>query len=285
MNSRSFILDGKGDINLDKVSCEPTGDFDKQKIKELLQKNIDKLFELQGRLYADNKWGVLVIFQAMDTAGKDGAIKHVMRGLNPQGTHVRSFKQPSAEELDHDYLWRAHKYLPERGNIGIFNRSYYEDVLVVKVHDLLSKQNLPATTIADNVWNQRYRQINDFEKYLLENGILTVKIFLHISKDEQKKRLLSRIDDESKNWKFSEADVAERRYWDKYQAAYSECIQNTSTKESPWFVVPANNKWYARTAVSQIIGEVLDYLNPQYPVLSKDQLIKLEDYKAQLLKE
>ncbi|MBP8849762.1 MAG: polyphosphate kinase 2 family protein [Breznakibacter sp.] len=285
MKSHSFIVEGKKDIDLEKISCDPSGDFDKKSLKELLQKNVEQLKEIQSRLYAENQWGVLVIFQAMDTAGKDDAIKHVMTGFNPQGTQVKSFKQPSSEELDHDYLWRAHKYMPERGNIGIFNRSYYEEVLVVKVHNLLKKQSLPSSTITDDVWKQRYRQINDFEKYLLENGILTVKIFLHITKEEQKNRLLSRIDDESKNWKFAELDIAERKYWDKYQKAYAECIKYTSTKESPWFVVPANNKWYARAAVSEILSEVLNYLNPQYPMLSKEQLDKLDLYKAQLLQE
>ena len=285
MKSHSFIVEGKKDIDLEKISCDPSGDFDKKSLKELLQKNVEQLKEIQSRLYAENQWGVLVIFQAMDTAGKDGAIKHVMTGFNPQGAQVKSFKQPSSEELDHDYLWRAHKYMPERGNIGIFNRSYYEEVLVVKVHNLLKKQSLPSSTITDDVWKQRYRQINDFEKYLLENGILTVKIFLHITKEEQKNRLLSRIDDESKNWKFAESDIAERKYWDKYQKAYAECIKYTSTKESPWFVVPANNKWYARAAVSEILSEVLNYLNPQYPMLSKEQLDKLDLYKAHLLQE
>lgn len=285
MNSKSFIVEGKKKISLETISCEPNKDADKKKYESLLDDNIAKLTDLQDRLYANNQWGVLLIFQAMDTAGKDGAIKHVLKGLNPQGTQVRSFKQPSAEELDHDYLWRSHHYMPERGNIGIFNRSYYEEVLVVKIHELIKSHGLPESTITEDIWDKRYRQINDFEKYLLENGIITIKFFLHISKDEQKKRLLSRIDDETKNWKFSTGDIEERKYWEKYQDAYSECIEKTSTKESPWFVIPANKKWHARAAISQVIVDVLEYVNPQYPTISAKQKQILDKCKKELLKE
>ncbi len=285
MNSKSFIVEGKKNISLNSLSCEPTKDADKKKCESLLEENTTKLSDLQDKLYADNKWGVLLIFQAMDTAGKDGAIKHVLRGLNPQGTQVRSFKQPSAEELDHDYLWRSHYYMPERGNIGIFNRSYYEEVLVVKIHELIKLHNLPQETLTSDVWEKRYRQINDFEKYLLENGIITIKFFLHITKDEQKKRLLDRIDDKTKNWKFSAGDIEERKFWDDYQVAYSECIEKTSTKESPWFVIPANKKWFARAAISQVVVDILEYINPQYPTISEKQKQILNECKELLTKE
>lgn len=285
MNSKSFIIEGKKKIDLKEISSEPKSSFDKKKCKEILASNIAEMTEIQGRLYADNKWSILIILQAMDTAGKDGAIKHVMSGFNPQGTQVHSFKQPSSEELDHDYLWRAHKHLPERGNIGIFNRSYYEEVLVVKIHDLLQSQSLPQSVIDDDIWEKRYRQINDFEKYLLENGTITIKIFLHITKDEQKRRLLSRIDDEAKNWKFSIADINERQHWGEYQKAYAECIEHTSTKESPWFVIPANDKAYARAAVSQVLVDVLNYINPQYPSVTEIQKKNLENCKQELLNE
>jgi len=241
--------------------------------------------ELQAKLYAQDKHALLIIFQAMDAAGKDGTIKHVMSGLNPQGTQVHSFKQPSKTELDHGYLWRINKALPEKGRIGIFNRSHYEDVLVVRVHDLIKEQKIPDRFKTKNIWKQRYKQINDFEKYLFENGILLLKFFLHISKEEQKKRFLKRIDDTSKNWKFSQADINERAHWNKYQTAYQEAITATSKKSAPWFVRPADKKWFARLAVSEIIVEYMKDLKPEFPRLSKVQLKKLKTIRVNLIKD
>jgi PPK2 family polyphosphate:nucleotide phosphotransferase len=221
----------------------------------------------------------------MDAAGKDGAIKHVMSGLNPQGCQVFSFKQPSAEELDHDYLWRINKSLPERGRIGIFNRSHYEEVLVVKVHDYIKYAKLPEPLINKNIWDNRYRQIRDFERYLYENGVITVKFFLHVSKAEQKKRFLKRLEDPAKNWKFSASDLKERAHWSEYKAAYEDCLMNTSTKFAPWYVIPADKKWFARLAISEIIAQTLARLKPAYPRLNEEQLNNLAVYKEKLLSE
>ena len=263
-----------------------TGRFkSKEEAKEILKENIKKMFSLQNMLYAYDKYSLLLIFQAMDAAGKDGTIKHVMSGLNPQGTQVFSFKQPSQEELDHDYLWRVHKHVPERGRIGIFNRSHYEEVLVVRVHNLIKDQRIPPEAINKDIWNTRYREINDFEKYLFENGTVILKFFLHVSKEEQKKRFLKRIDTPEKNWKFSASDIDERKYWDKYQQAYAEAISATSKKHSPWFIIPADHKWFMRYAVSQVIVETLEGIRMSYPVLSDEQKASLDDSKNQLLKE
>jgi PPK2 family polyphosphate:nucleotide phosphotransferase len=220
-----------------------------------------------------------MILQATDAAGKDGTIEHVTRGLNPQGCHVRSFKAPSSEELDHDYLWRVNRKLPERGTIGIFNRSHYEEVLVAKIHNLPFKQQLPEETVKEDVWKKRYRQINDYEKYLHENGIVIIKIFLHLSKDEQKKRILARIDDPAKNWKFSAGDLDERKYWDAYQKAFEDMIRYTATAYAPWYVVPADRKWFARTLVSEILLKTLEKIDPKYPSLPEDQQILLSHYR------
>ena len=241
--------------------------------------------ELQDKLYAMDKYSMLLIFQAMDAAGKDSTIKHVMSGLNPQGTQVFSFKQPSKEELDHAYLWRITKSLPERGRIGIFNRSHYEDVLVVKVHNLLKYQQIPEELIDDKIWEKRYNHINEFEKYLYENGTIVLKFFLHVSKDEQKKRFLERIDDPAKNWKFSTADVEERKFWKDYQKAYEEAISATSKKDAPWFIIPADKKWFTRLLVSEIIINKLESLNLKYPQLSKEQIAELQKSKEALLSE
>src|SRR5258708_7123799 len=220
--------------------ADTNGIKDKQQAQGLLEDGTALLSHMQEKLYAQDRWGLLLIFQAMDAAGKDGAIKHVMSGINPQGCDVNAFKAPSPEELDHDYLWRAHKALPERGKIGIFNRSYYEEVLVVRVHrDLLQPQRLPRQLIHDGMWEKRYKNINHFERYLTDNGVLIRKFFLHLSKEEQKKRFLSRLEDPQKNWKFSMADIKERGYWDKYQETYEDMIQETAGKEAPWYVVPA----------------------------------------------
>lgn len=273
-------------FNLVDYKTNEKGDINSKKdAKKLLKDNVKRMAMLQSKLYAQDKHGILVIFQAMDTAGKDGAIRHVMSGLNPQGTHVQSFKVPSAEELDHDYLWRAAKNLPERGNIGIFNRSYYEEVLVVKVHNLLKYQKLPKKLITENIWEQRYQQINSFEKYLTENGFTILKFFLHISKEEQKNRLLARIDDPHKNWKFSEGDIKERGYWEQYQQCYSEAIAATATPNAPWHVIPSDHKWFARLLISEIICQRFESLNLEYPKLSPESLDGLEECRKQLMNE
>jgi PPK2 family polyphosphate:nucleotide phosphotransferase len=281
-----YKIDEKSKFNLSKCKTNDTGKIkSKDEAGELLLKNTQKLIELQDKLFAQDKYGILIIIQAMDTAGKDGAIKHVMSGLNPQGTKVHSFKKPSDEELDHDYLWRANLHLPERGMIGIFNRSYYEEVLVVRVHNLIKTEKIPAEFITDKIWEKRFRQIRDYETYLFENGIIPIKFFLHISKDEQKKRLLDRIDKKEKNWKFSEADIKERAFWDKYQECYEEMIRETSTKKAPWYVVPADNKWYARLLISKILNYRLEKLDLEYPKLDKEKIKNLEVFKSRLLEE
>ena len=267
---------------------EYTGNLKKDDAKKLLSKNIEELAKLQDKLYADNRYAVLLIFQAMDAAGKDGTIKHVMTGINPQGCQVFNFKQPSTEELDHDYFWRTYKCLPERGRIGIFNRSYYEEVLVAKVHpEIILKQNLPCVASADdidhNFWKHRYRQINDIERHLVENGTIVLKFFLNVSKDQQKRRFLRRIDDETRNWKFSMADVQERRFWDNYMDAYADMLTNTSTEYAPWHVIPADNKWFMRFAVGKIIVERLSELDIQYPKVDDDGRKKLQEEKEMLM--
>lgn len=273
-------------VKLSEISTSDTGKYDsKTEAQAKLEENIERMAEMQDKLYAQDRYSVLIILQAMDTAGKDGIVKHVMKGLNPQGTYVQSFKQPSSEELDHDYLWRINKHLPERGRIGIFNRSYYEEVLVVKVHNIIQVQQLPDEIKNENIWKDRYRQMRDYERYLSENGTKVIKLFLHISKEEQKERLLARIDDASKNWKFSAADIKERQYWDQYQKCYEEAIEATSTDQAPWFVIPADKKWFARLAVSEIIVKTLEDLKIEYPSVSKDQLAVLEECKKKLLAE
>lgn len=257
----------------------------KEDAKADLEANVKSMAEMQDMMYAHDKWGLLILFQAMDAAGKDGAIKHVMSGVNPQGTQVFSFKVPSAEELDHDYLWRYTKALPERGRIGIFNRSYYEEVLVVKVHNLLEAEKLPDPVLKDDIWKNRYAQIRNFEKYLNDNGIKVLKFFLNVSKDEQKRRFLERIDNPAKNWKFSSSDLKERGYWDQYQKAYEEAIANTSTKYAPWHIIPADKKWFARLVISEIITEKLKELKVHYPVISDEHRQNLAGYKDALMAE
>lgn len=254
----------------------------KKDAQKKLEQNIAELAEYQDILYAQDTYAVLIVFQAMDAAGKDGTIKHVMSGVNPQGCQVFSFKVPSAEELDHDYLWRSMKCLPERGRIGIFNRSYYEEVLVVRVHpELLDHQKIPPTA-RENIWQRRYEQINAFEKYLFENGIIVLKFFLNVSKEEQKKRFLERIDQPEKNWKFSTADVKERAFWDIYQTAYEDCLNHTSTEWAPWFVIPADAKWFARLTVSEIIVRTLKQLNLRYPEVSAARRQELQEIRKLL---
>ena len=242
----------------------------KAKAKEALATGIQALAELQDKLYAQDRWAVLLIFQAMDAAGKDGAIKHVMSGVNPQGCQVSSFKSPSAEDLDHDYLWRCIKELPNRGNIGIFNRSYYEEMLVVRVHsEYLAKQKLPSQLVTKKIWKERAEDIRNFEQYLSRNGVVVRKFFLHVSKKEQQQRFLERIDNPLKNWKFSSNDAAERDYWDQYMEAYDEMIRTTATSYAPWYVVPADNKWFTRVVVAGAIIEALADLNLAYPKVDK----------------
>lgn len=288
MDIKNFIPDseGKSKIDLSKIKTDDTNSYkSKEESLTRLDKNIEKLSDLQAKLYAESKYGVVILIQAMDTAGKDGAIKHVMSGFNPQGTTVFSFKQPSSLELRHDYLWRANIHLPERGQIGIFNRSYYEEVLIVKVHKLIQNQNIPDKLITDNIWKDRYRQINDYEKYLSENGFNVIKLFLHISKEEQKQRLLDRIDDKAKNWKFSETDLLEREYWESYMECYEKMIENTNTSHSPWYIIPSDKKWFARLVVSEIIVKHLEKLDLAYPQLDTKQKEALEVCKKKLLEE
>nr|MBA2737928.1 polyphosphate kinase 2 family protein [Pyrinomonadaceae bacterium] len=254
---------------------------------EDLVKNIKRLTELQDVLYAENKHTLLIIFQAMDAAGKDGAIKHVMSGLNPQGVQVFSFKQPSSEELDHDFLWRCAKSAPERGRIGIFNRSYYEEVLIVRVHpEILQIQSLPDAAENDkNIWKKRFEQIRNYETYLAENGVHILKFFLNVSKQEQKERFLARIETPEKNWKFSATDAKERSFWDDYMKAYGEAIEATSTKEAPWYIVPADKKWFTRVAVSEIILKKLESMNLQYPQVTEEHRRSLLEAKELLENE
>ena len=256
---------------------------DKPRAKEALAAGVQALAGLQDMLYAQDRWGVLLIFQAMDAAGKDGAIKHVMSGVNPQGCQVHSFKAPSAEDLDHDYLWRCMKVLPNRGNIGIFNRSYYEETLVVRVHpELLDKQRLPAELVTKDIWKGRFQDIRSFERYLTRNGIIVRKFFLHVSKQEQKRRFLERIENPEKNWKFSSSDAREREHWDDYMHAYEDMIQNTATKESPWYVVPADNKWFTRLVVAAAVIDALASLDLRYPDVGSDKLKELAEAKRAL---
>ena len=258
----------------------------KPRAQEALAVGVRALAELQDKLYAQDKWAVLLVFQAMDAAGKDGAIKHVMSGVNPQGCDVHSFKAPSAEDLDHDYLWRCMKVLPNRGHIGIFNRSYYEETLVVRVHpEFLAKQKLPAELVTKKIWEQRFEDIRNFEQYLANNGIAVVKFFLNVSKKEQKRRFLERLEEPQKNWKFSAADLHERAYWDEYQQAYEDMIRNTATRNAPWYVVPADNKWFTRCVVAAAVIETLDRLDLDYPKVAPAKQKELLAAKAALLKK
>jgi PPK2 family polyphosphate:nucleotide phosphotransferase len=257
---------------------------DKPRAKEALAIGISVLAELQNMLYAQDQWAVLMIFQAMDAAGKDSAIKHVMSGVNPQGCQVYSFKAPSNEELDHDFMWRCIIRLPERGRIGIFNRSYYEETLVVRVHrEFLQKQKLPPELVTKDIWEERFQDIRHFERYLTRNGVAIRKFFLHVSQEEQKKRFLERIEEPEKHWKFSAADIKERQYWDDYMKAYEDMIQNTATKQAPWYVVPADNKWFTRLIVAAAVIEALSSLGLHYPKVSKEKLKELAAAKKALL--
>ena len=285
--SSPFRVDSGGRFRLTRIDPGDTlhlDSADKPRAKEALAMGVEALTQLQDMLYAQDRWSVLLIFQAMDAAGKDGAIKHVMSGVNPQGCQVYSFKAPSSEELDHDFLWRSMKNLPERGRIGIFNRSYYEETLVVRVHpELLAAQKIPSTLVTGNVWKERFEDIRAFERYLGRNGVALCKFFLHVSKKEQKKRFLERLEQPDKNWKFSASDAKEREHWDDYMKAYEQCIDNTSTEDAPWYVIPADHKWYMRLVVCAAVIETLAGLDLAYPRVGKAKRQELAEARRVLL--
>jgi len=265
---------------------DTSGVKSKKHAEKLLEETAAMASQMQEKLYAQDRWSLLLIFQGMDAAGKDGAIKHVMTGVNPQGCDVHAFKAPTHEELDHDFLWRCHKVMPERGKIGIFNRSYYEEVLVVRVHPMLLKnEQIPESLITKHIWAQRYEDINAFERYLTRNGTMIRKFFFHISKKEQKKRFLERLEDSKKNWKFSMDDIKERGFWKDYKEAYEEMVQNTATKHAPWYVVPADNKWFTRVVVAEVIVETLANLKLSYPKVDAAHRKELKAALAQLRHE
>jgi len=281
------VRDGRG-FRLNDVDPGDTLNFgseDKPTAKDALASGSQALAELQDVLYAQDRWALLLIFQAMDAAGKDGTIKHVMSGINPQGCQVYSFKAPSDEELDHDFLWRCMKCVPERGRIGIFNRSYYEDTLIVRVHrEFLAGQKLPPDLVTKNIWKERFEDIRNFERYLARNGVIIRKFFLHVSKKEQKRRFLERLDNPDKNWKFSGNDIKERAFWNDYMKAYEDMIRNTASPEAPWYVVPADNKWFTRIVVSAAVIEALDAIGLRYPKVGKEKLKELAAAKQVLLR-
>jgi len=258
--------------DIDPGDTGPLDSDDKAEAKEMLARGVDWLAEQQDMLYAQDHWAVLLVFQAMDAAGKDGTIKHVTSGINPQGCQVTSYKQPSSEELDHDFLWRYMRNVPARGQIGIFNRSYYEEVLVVKVHEqLLARQKIHPSLVTKDIWKERYEDIGNYERYLRRNGVIVVKFFLHVSRGEQKRRFMERLDRPEKNWKFSASDVAERGHWSEYQQAYEEAIKNTASKHAPWYVVPADNKWFSRLVVGSAVIEAIAGLKLHYPVIGAEK--------------
>jgi len=280
------ITDGKG-FRLQDHDPGDTGKYaSKEEGKARLTQGVARMRELQERLFAQDRWAVLLIFQAMDAAGKDSTIEHVMSGVNPQGTQVFAFKAPSPEELDHDFMWRTSRALPERGRIGIFNRSYYEEVLIVRVHPgILGGQKLPAELVTDSIWKERFEDIRAFERYLSRNGTRILKFFLHVSRDEQRKRFLSRLDDPDKNWKFTLGDVKEREHWDDYMAAYEDMIANTSTEQAPWYVIPADAKWYMRMAVADAVVDALEDLKLEYPEVDEEKRKELQAARDLLVKE
>ena len=283
--ARTFCVESGKHFRL--KDCDPgaTGHWrSKDNAAEALQQGIARTAELQDKLYAQNNWALLLIFQAMDAAGKDGIIKHVMSGVNPQGCQVFSFKAPSERELQHDFLWRTTRCLPERGHIGIFNRSYYEEVLVVRVHpEILKSQRTPPSLVGKNVWEERYEDIRSFERHMARSGTVIRKFFLHVSKKEQKRRFLARLEEPEKNWKFSAADIRERAHWDDYQTAYEEMISNTATEYAPWYVVPADNKWFTRLVVSTVVVETLESLDLAYPKVDDAKRKELEAAKKILI--
>lgn len=277
------IVDGSHFRLKDFNPADTLGLKSKEHAKETLDRGIVRLTELQEKLYAQDRWAILLILQAMDAAGKDSTIKHVMSGVNPQGCQVNSFKIPSAEELQHDFLWRTSHSLPERGKIGIFNRSYYEEVLAVRIHPkLLAREKISEQLVLDNIWRKRFEDINAFERYLSGNGIVVLKFFLHLSKKEQKKRFLERLEQPEKNWKFSMSDVLERQYWEKYMQAYEDMIQNTSAKHAPWYIVPADHKWFARLVVAEAIIDAMESLDLSFPKMDAEKRKELKDARAAL---
>jgi PPK2 family polyphosphate:nucleotide phosphotransferase len=279
-------MDGKKFRLKDFDPADAGGIKSKKTAEGMLEQSSLMLAEMQERLYAQDVWALLLIFQGMDAAGKDGAIKHVMSGINPQGCDVHAFKAPTSEELNHDFMWRAHKVMPDRGKIGIFNRSYYEEVLVVRVHpQLLEAEKLPEELITKHIWEDRYEDINAFEKFLTRNGVVIRKFFLHVSKEEQKKRFLERLEDSKKNWKFSMDDIKEREFWDDYQEAYEEMVQSTATKRAPWYVIPADNKWYGRLVIASAIIDALNGLDLKFPDVDKEKRKELEAIRDALLRE
>ncbi len=282
--SKPYRVDNGKKFRLKEFEPDDTsGVKSRKQAEKVLPLGIERMVDLQDKLYAQDRWAILLIFQAMDAAGKDGVIKHVMSGVNPQGCQVYSFKQPSAEELDHDFLWRTNKCIPERGRIGIFNRSYYEEVLVVRVHkEMLEREKMPPSLVTKNIWNERFADINAYEQYLSRNGVVIRKFFLNLSRDEQKRRFLKRLDEPDKNWKLSSADVAERERWPEYMTAYEEMIQHTATPHAPWYVVPANNKWYTRLVVAAAIVHAMDDLNLHYPTVDADKRKELKAARAAL---
>ncbi|HZF26833.1 MAG TPA: polyphosphate kinase 2 family protein [Steroidobacteraceae bacterium] len=282
------VTDGKG-FRLKQFDPRDTGDLtdeDKPAAQEALRNGVEMLAELQARLYAQDRWAVLLIFQAVDAAGKDSAIKHVMSGVNPSGCEVASFKAPSPEELDHDFLWRCAERLPERGKIGIFNRSYYEEVLIVRVHpEILAREKLPTELVTKDIWRERHKDIRCFERYLARNGVKICKFFLNVSPEEQKKRFLERLDDPEKHWKFSAADVRERQYWKEYMAAFEDMIRHTATEYAPWYVVPADNKWFTRIVVAGAVIDAMDSLQLEYPKLAPVARAELAKARRELMAE
>lgn len=280
MDIKKYRVKPNKKVDLEKFSTKKDESYSKKEVKEeILPENLEKMFEYQEKLYAENKRGILVVLQAMDAAGKDSLVKKVFTALNPAGCKVTSFKQPSTEELDHDYLWRITKATPAYGEVGIFNRSHYEDVLVTRVHNLVNKKN------DDDFWNKRFEDINAFEKYLDNNGIKVVKFFLHVSKDEQKERLLDRINLDEKHWKFAASDILERENWDDYHKAYEDMLEHTSTDYAPWYVVPADNKWFTRFVVSEVMLDLFEQLDPHVPELSKEEESQLDKWKKVLLEQ
>jgi PPK2 family polyphosphate:nucleotide phosphotransferase len=283
---KRYRIENGGEFKLADFDPDDRGGLDKDAARALLADGAVRLGKLQERLYAEHRWAVLVVLQGLDAAGKDGVIEHVMSGVNPQGCEVHPFKAPSQLELDHDFLWRAAVVLPRRGHIGIFNRSYYEEVLVVRVHkDLLEHQGLPPKLITKDIWTERYEDINAFERHLARSGTLPLKFFLHVSKKEQQKRLLERIDDPAKQWKFNAGDIGERKLWDQYAAAYQDMIRATATEDAPWHVVPADHKWFTRLVIAAAIIERIEAINPKFPTLSEDQVRALASVRAGLAED
>jgi PPK2 family polyphosphate:nucleotide phosphotransferase len=278
-DGKKFSLKNHDPASTKGIASKKTGEA-------LLRRGVEWLAAEQSKLYAQDRWSLLLIFQAMDAAGKDGAIRHVMSGINPQGCQVYSFKAPSAEDLDHDFLWRTNRCLPERGRIGIFNRSYYEEVLVVRVHpEFLARQRIPPALVTKDIWRQRFTAINATEEYLAQEGVVIRKFFLHVSKEEQKQRFLQRLTDPDRNWKFSNADLHERKYWDEYMEAYEDAIRHTATKHAPWYVIPADHKWFTRVIVAGVIADALNDLKLAFPKVSTDKRKELEAVRQGLLDE